>query len=377
MALELRKSIVLAGLALGAVFVAAQALGDSKTALLGGCSRQHGQHQVAASREQLDALLGCHLEGITIALQPGEYGRINMDDVKGLTLTSVDPSKPASFEAIIINRGNRITLNQLNFAGSTTGLPWRLQVLSSNDIDASRIDLSGGGDYSQSTPGGIYVRWGHRVSLTRIKVSTVMNGIRLLDSSHVTVSDNLIRDFRSDAIQGSASSQLVISGNYISRAHPAPGDHPDGVQIFALANQASASDILIRDNLIERGSGGLTQGIYVTSDKNPFINLQIINNLVIGSMYHGIAVAGATGGEVRDNIVVPIGGQKNWILLTNAPSLVLEGNVAQDLIKDKVLLAPGSGLGKNRRFITSEKEATARSNAWKDRHFPGELRNGS
>jgi len=377
MARELRKSIVLTGMVLGALLVAAKGLGDPKASLSGACSPQRDQHYVVASRDQLDTLLGCHLEGITIGLEPGFYGRMTLQDIKGLTLTSTDPTKPASFEAINIKGGNRVTLTHLNLEGSITGLTYRLQILSSTDINASKLNLVGGGDYSQGAPGGAFIRWGNRVSLTGLKVSLVVNGIKFSDSSQVTISDNIIRDFRSDAIQGTATSQLLISGNYISGAHPVPGDHPDGIQLFTLEKQTSASDIVIRDNLIERGAGGLMQGIFIGArDENPYINLQITKNMVIGSLYHGLSVAGARGGEVRDNVVVPIGGQKNWILLVNVASFALEGNVAQELIKDKIQLVPGRGLGKNRRFITPEAQAIVASNAWKDKHFPAELRDG-
>jgi len=228
-------------------------------------------------------------------------------------------------------------------------------------------------------PGGVYVKSSNHVSLKRLKVASMSNGIRLIETRQVVVADNIIHDFGSDGIQASAASQSVISGNYISNAHPEPGDHPDGIQIFTLGNQTAQSDILVKDNLIEKGSGGLMQGIFVTdeTDKNPFVNLQITNNIVIGSMYHGITVAGANSGAVRGNVVVPLDGQRNWIKLVNANSLELEDNVAQDLMKDNLILESSADLGKNRRAIMPPADATAASDAWKARHLPAGMRNGN
>jgi hypothetical protein len=377
---DLRKSLVLAGLVLGAVVVTAQALGGPRAVLSGvSCSKQPGHRYVAASSAELQAMLKCDVDGATIALKPGDYGRLDLTDIKGLTLLSDDPAKPASFEAIDIEGSNRVTLSRLRFGGGIDGVGYRLQIMNSADIAVAELDLSGAPGFGESVPGGVFVRSSNRVSLKRLKIALVANGIRILDTRQLVVADNIIRDFGSDAIQASAASQLVISGNYISRAHPVPGDHPDGVQVFTLGNQTAASDIVIKDNLIERGSGGLMQGIFVTdeTEKNPFVGLQITNNIVIGSMYHGIMVAGADSGAVRGNLIVPVDGQKNWIMLVKAGPVVLEDNVAQDLIKDNVNLQSNADLGKNRRYITSQTEAAATSDAWKAKHFPVELRNGN
>ncbi|MBV1689555.1 right-handed parallel beta-helix repeat-containing protein [Novosphingobium sp. G106] len=356
----------------------AQAVGGPRAALMGTCSKQPGHRYVAASKADLEALLKCDLDGATIALKPGSYGRVNLGAAKGLTLLSDNPAQPASFETIVIDGGNRIALSGLRFGGSIEGLAWRVQVDDGSGIDLSELDVVGQSPPDGNVPGGVYIHNSKQVSLKRLKVSLVSNGIRLIGTRQVVVADNIIHDFGSDAIQASDASQSVISGNYISSAHPAPGDHPDGVQIFTLGNQTAQTDIVVKDNLIEKGAGGLMQGIFVTdeTDRNPYANLEITNNIVIGSMYHGITIAGAASGSVRGNVVVPLDGQQNWIKLVKANALELEDNVAQDLMKDNSNLQAKAELGNNRRMIVPPADAAAASRAWKAKHLPAEASNG-
>ncbi|HEX7811311.1 MAG TPA: right-handed parallel beta-helix repeat-containing protein, partial [Burkholderiales bacterium] len=285
---------------------------------------------------------------------------------------------PALFEAIVIDGGNRIALSRLRFGGSIEGLTWRVTVEDGSGIDLSELDVVGQSPPDGNVPGGVYIHNSKQVSLKQLKVSLVSNGIRLIGTRQAVVAGTIIHDFGSDAIQASDASQSVISGNYIARAHPAPGDHPDGIQIFTLANQTAQSDILVKDNLIEKGSGGLMQGIFATdeSEKNPFVNLEITDNIVIGSMYHGITVAGANSGAVRGNVVVPLDGQQNWIKLVKANALAFEDNQAQDLMRDNRNLQDSSELGNNRRRIMPPADAAAASLAWKAKHFPAGLSDG-
>lgn len=370
---DLRKSLLLAGLVLGAVVVTAQAVGGPPAMLTGACSKQPGHRYVAASKADLETLLGCDLDGATIALKPGNYGRVDLGTVKGLTLVSEDPAKPASFESINIDGGNRVSLSQLRFGGSIEGVAWRVQVIDSSAIDLSELDITGRPNPASTVPGGVYVHRSNHVSLKRLKVGLVSNGLRIFETHQAVVADNIIYDFGSDGMQISDASGSVISGNFITRAHPEPGDHPDGIQMYTVGKQTAASDIVIKDNLIERGTGDLLQGIFVTdeTDKNPFANLEIANNIVLGSMYHGITVAGATSGAVRGNVVIPLNGQQNWIKLANAGAMVLEDNVAQDLMRDKLIFESKADLGSNRRKALSPADAAAASSAWKAKHFPG------
>lgn len=366
---DLRKSLLAAGLVLGAV-VTAQALGGARGVITGACSKQPGHRYVAAAKADLESLLKCDLDGATIALKPGSYGRVNLGAAKGLTLLSENPAEPALFEAIVIDGGNRIALSRLRFGGSIEGLTWRVTVEDGTGIDLSELDVVGQSPPDGNVPGGVYIHNSKQVSLKQLKVSLVSNGIRLIGTRQAVVTGNIIHDFGSDAIQANDASQTVISSNYISSAHPEPGDHPDGVQIFTLANQNAQSEIVIKDNLIEQGSGGLMQGIFVTdeSGSNPYTGLQIANNIIIGSLYHAIMVAGASDGLVSGNIVIPPAGGQNWIMLAGAQAVGLEGNMAPDFIRDKLHLEDQAALGNNRRKTISASEAMLTIAMWKSKH---------
>ena len=72
--------------------------------------------------------------------------------------------------------------------------------------------------------------------------------------------------------------------------HPIPVDHPDGIQLWSTDQKTSASNITIRYNLVVRGKGEATQGIFVRDVVGglPFKSVQVYGNLVIGARFNGI-----------------------------------------------------------------------------------------
>lgn len=383
MKMRYRQILILSGLLLITAFAAVLAIkGGPALAkivpLAKGCVARPGGNRAAASGDELRSMVKCLPEGSTVALKTGNYGKLVLDNVKGLTLVSQNPAEPASFEMIDIYQSSRIKLMGLKFGGAANGDQYRLQIIESNDVEATDLVITGVAGNMDEVRSGVFARFSRAIAIKRSNVSGTENGIQFLNSSAVTIAGNRIHDYRSDGIQASATSQLLISGNYMSDGHALPGYHPDGIQIFTLHQKASVSDIEITNNLIEKGSGGLMQGIFASDEEGdcPFINIRISNNIVIGSMYHGVTVGHATSGAVTNNLVVPLDGQDNWVMLLNASGVAMDNNTAQYLIRDKLILKDPN-LGSNRSYIMPAQEARAAASAWKAKHFPEEARNGT
>ena len=151
-------------------------------------------------------------------------------------------------------------------------------------------------------------------------------------SSNISVTNNSFTHNRVNGIQCGAVSNITITKNAFSDLFHAIGDHTDAI-IFQGSKTASSTNIVVSDNIITRGKGESSQGIFLAENTGHlFSNVNITNNLLLGEGYHGIGVYGAQNVNVSGNDVVGYVDLKDWILLDRVSQATLKGNKASTYV---------------------------------------------
>ncbi len=118
------------------------------------------------------------------------------------------------------------------------------------------------------------------------------------------------------------------------------GDHPDAIQFLTTGTTAASHDINITGNLITRGTGDAVQGIFMRDEVGtlPYANVNIDNNMLVGTGYNGITVLGGKTVAVTNNTLDSLPGDTNvtWVMVQNADNVTASGNTAKSFIFDQV-----------------------------------------
>ena len=272
-------------------------------------------------------------DGDVILLNSGSYRSVNLSGIQingNVTIKSIDVTNQATFLDLTVKGASGLTFQDIKFAPQSVDRMYTFNVTNSSNIHFAGIEVFGpAGDAGyKSSP--FMIRGSENVTVENSEFHHLWHGVSILDNSNVKMTGNFFHDIRTDGIRGGGTSNLVISGNYMTDFHPAVGDHPDGIQLWTTNTTTSAHDIVISDNIITRGSGSPIQGIFIRDQVGtlPYKNVAITGNLVLGGMYNGIAAGHLDGAMVSGNSVIALSGQKSWIGLTSTTNGIVQNNVA-------------------------------------------------
>lgn len=325
---------------LASVAVACLAVGIASVSLFA-----RGGKPVAeiASDEALSAAINHATGPLTLRLAPGRYRRVvigNISPAAELALQSADGEHPAILAGITVNKARLVTLRDLivSRAANEPVQNYLVSIVASQDVLIQRLRISAPGGAERGREYGIMIRGSDRVRVSDCQISGTRYGIGILHSRSISLKGNELHGLQTDGIRGGGVDNLVISENVIGDFEPKPTDHPDGIQLWSTNEKLPAKHITISSNLIVRNRGGIIQGIFIrdTQRQIPFEDVDIRDNLVIGSMYNGIALAGVTRGTIANNEVIAYPDMKSWIRLSDAQSVDLTDNQA-----GQFLLPPG------------------------------------
>ena len=286
-----------------------------------------------ASTSQLTSALSSAKTGDTIRVASGTYSGINLRNINpggNVLITSLDPNHQAVFADLILKNCSNLKLTNLAFYAAAGSDIRPFQVMSSTNIVMDHLTVGGPALGSSANLSGLMIRLSDGVTLENSEFSNLQYGVELLDNTHITIKQNFFHDIRTDGIHGGNVSNVTIAQNLFASFHPAVGDHPDAIQFWTTNTTAPAHDITIAGNSIIRGTGDPIQGIFLRDQVGtlPFGNVSITNNLVVGAMYNGIFVNGATGADISKNIVVALPDQKSWIRAEAVTNLAVNGNMS-------------------------------------------------
>lgn len=292
-------------------------------------------YTVSSSSEFATALKSV-VDGDSIKLAAGDYSGIKIDNInKGnITITSADPENPAALHDLLIRNSSGITLSHVQLEELVPGKLFGFQVVKSNGVVIDSVDVTGPQIGNGLEVSSLMIRLSNNVTVKNSEFSELGNALSILDNTNMTVENNYFHDIRADGVHGGGNSNLVISGNVFTDFYPAPGDHPDAIQLWTTHTKASTSNISITDNLFVRGEGGPVQGIFMYDDVGglPFYNVNITGNAIIGGMFNGIMAQNVIGGSIADNVVVGTADQKSWIRTGGNTDFTVTDNTATDYI---------------------------------------------
>jgi Ca2+-binding RTX toxin-like protein len=278
--------------------------------------------------------------GDTISLAGGTYSNVlirNFDFAGGITIQSADSTKPAVFTDMLLKDSKGFTFRNVSFEADPVTGHNSVQILNSRNVVMDKIDVHGTlNGNPQDDTSSFSIRNSTNVTVTNSSFHELKHGINLLDSSYVTLTSNRFEDIRSDGIRGGGTSNLTISGNYFTDFYPIESDHADAIQLWTTNTTVSAHDIVITDNIFNRGDGGAVQGVFLRDQVGnlPFENVTISRNSVIGGNYNGIAVEGANGLKIQNNNVVALEGTTSWVRVERVTNTDVSGNFANAFMYD-------------------------------------------
>ena len=150
------------------------------------------------------------------------------------------------------------------------------------------------------------------VTFDDVTVTNAKHGMVAGNGFGLTVRNSRFKGLRSDGIDTVGNSNVLIENNRFTdmvpnlktgvRGEPGfvDGDHPDAVQIWASRDTRAAKDIVIRNNLIE----GTTQGITTFGDPGEgYQRIVVENNQIKVNFPAAVAVMYCTDCRVRYNTI--------------------------------------------------------------------------
>jgi Ca2+-binding RTX toxin-like protein len=278
--------------------------------------------------------------GDVIQLQAGTYAPTAITGAKfdgAVTITSQDPTAMAKLTGLMVKDSQGLTFRGLEFVVDAAKPDYQFQILGSKNVNLDALNVHGSLDGNPlNDAAALMIRNSSNVTVTNSEFHELRHGIQHMDSNGLKISDSHFHDIRTDGVRGGGSSNVTIKGNYFTDFHAGEGDHPDAVQFWTTNTKASASNIVVQDNVVLRGNGDPIQGIFFRDQVGvlPFIDVKIVDNLVVGGLFNGISVNGGRDLEISGNVVAGLPDQKSWISLLNSDRVTLAGNKATDYLID-------------------------------------------
>jgi Ca2+-binding RTX toxin-like protein len=295
-----------------------------------------------SSTASLTSALKAATGGDIIKLAPGTYSGLalsNLTYASDVTITSADPTKLAILTDFTLKGVNGLTFTNLEMATLdhtdlvAKGLGfWAFNVNQSSDIHFDHVKVHGSldGDVSNDVR-GIGILNSKDVSVTNSEFQQLDRALAIGETSQVTVSGNSAHDLRSDGFDFAQVSYVKLTSNTFSTFKPNATDHPDAIQFWTSGTTTASHDILISGNVILKGDGADTQGIFLRDQIGtlPYERVTISNNLIVGTGYNGIRIQGATDLTLTGNELISFAGEnKTWILVQGADRVVATNNQA-------------------------------------------------
>ena len=311
--------------------------GAGATAPLGGAT-------TVSSMTELESALRSARDGDVVEMVAGAYpfARIRGVRVDGTVTVRPAPGAAVVLAGLDLRDVAGLTLSGLTFRGDPAPGRYQLLVTGGERVRLESMAFDGaeeGGD--RRIVSSVMLRDVRDAVVRDSRFTGGWHGLSLLNVDGLLVEGNTFRGLETDGVRGGGVNHAVIARNSFTDFHPRDGDHPDGIQLWSTRQDTPARDIVIRENLVVRGHGAPTQGVFVrdTHLKLPFEGLVVRDNLVVGGLYNGITVAGATAPVIQNNTVLSQPDHDSWIRLSDATQARVTGNQAMRFVEAKTTFA--------------------------------------
>ena len=287
-----------------------------------------GDHGTSTALDAAIASVGA--DGI-VDLAGGDYGAVSLRGLaatadRPLVLRSADPANPARFARLMVQDTQNLVLEGLVFdyvftPGDDLGLR-PFQVLSSSNITIRDSlfdgDLARGSDAASNgfpTGSNLFVRWSRDVTLEDNEIRGFYRGMEIRESDGLTIRRNDIHSIRMDGMTFAQVSNVLIEANTIRdfARSLTSADHSDMIQFWTEGTTEPSRGIVIRNNILNSGSGWFTQSIFMRNElvdsgrAGPemfYRDITLENNFILNAHSHGITLGETDGLRILNNTLV-------------------------------------------------------------------------
>lgn len=324
---------------------------------------------VSSAQELMNAL-AIAKGGDTVELAGGDYGKLDLQSAKtfgvkaiydsAVTIVSANPEERASFSGMDLRGVENLTFDNVVFDSDFTGAaawvaPFTIQHSTGITIRNSLFQgelASGTGDPTIdgfATGKGLTVEHSFDITIENNEFSTWHRGMTVGGSQNVMVIGNDIHSIRSDGMNFAHVQNVLIEDNYIHDfvRSTTSGDHADMIQFWTNGGTNPSTDIVIRGNTLDVGSGEETQSIFMRNDMVDrslageemfYRDILIEENVILNNQTHGITIGETDGLIIRRNSVLDADSQVSASVATPkinvAPlskDVVIERNATADI----------------------------------------------
>lgn len=288
------------------------------------------QETLVNSTAELQLALRSANAGDKILLAPGTYtglsfNGMNLKFSELVTVTSADPARPAVINDFALSNATNLRFANLELATldhsakvATGAVIWGFSVSRSDSIHFDNVKVHGSldGDAGNDVR-GLSIRDSTNISVRNSEFQQLDRAVAFAQTSNIIVQSNLLHDLRSDGLNFAEVKNVLVGENVFSTFNPVGQDHPDAMQFFTSGTKTPSSDIRITGNVILKGSGEYTQGIFMRDELGtlPFQKVVISDNLIVGTGFNGIRIMGVDGLTLQRNELVSFKGDNNTFLL--------------------------------------------------------------
>uniref|UniRef100_UPI0025F8379A right-handed parallel beta-helix repeat-containing protein n=1 Tax=Phenylobacterium sp. TaxID=1871053 RepID=UPI0025F8379A len=275
-----------------------------------------------SSTALLTSALKAAVAGDTINLASGAYSGLNIGNLSygsGITITSADASQPAiitdftltNMKGMTFSHVEMATLDHPDLIASESSFFAFKVSKGSSDITFDHVNFHGSVDGNAANDVmGLQIRDSSNISVTNSEFHDLERAMAVGTTDNVKITGNNVHDLRSDGFDLAAVGNVTIAGNTFRNFTPNAGDHPDAIQFWTSGTITASHDITISGNVITRGTGEYTQGIFLRDQIGTlhYEKVTISDNLIVGTGYSGIRVQGANGITISKNELVSFDG---------------------------------------------------------------------
>jgi hypothetical protein len=306
------------------------------------CTGVQARELIVSGSAELHAAIASVSPGDRLLLAPGAYGMLDLGHVAYAPAISIEPldqAAPPVFSSINLSEVNGLAVEGIVVAYGPTQSPltsYAVNILGGGDISLTAMEIYSAADgVAGNDAFGVNIRNSAQVSVDGNSIHDVYRGVAVLDSDNVAVRRNVIRTVGSDGVIARGAVGLSILDNYFADFAIVDLElqHPDAIQLWSRYALRANQDIVIRGNLIRRGVGDRSQGVFVNTPEFATTNLVIEHNVIEQSMAQGIAVVNGDGVIIRNNTVIPDDYQ------VDKPGIEIRAPAANSLVADNIAMA--------------------------------------
>jgi parallel beta-helix repeat protein len=212
---------------------------------------------------------------------------------------------PGTYAYILIKRRNWSPALTIDASGATVA---GVGVVQSSGVSWIGGTIAGVVPTAGAVAGGYgFVANGNssNISVSGVHFSDFRLGVGFDQVTGGRIVGNWLTRMSSDGIDVSLSRNIVIDRNACTEFHPAPGAHPDCIQLWSRPTVAPVADITITNNSAIGEMQGISLFNHIRNgvDDGGFDRVLIRSNVVLNTYANGIAAYDCRGCTIRENDV--------------------------------------------------------------------------